>query len=356
MHGQDAHATGSRYHRQTLLPQIGSSGQARLAAARVLLVGCGALGTVIAEQLVRAGAGFLRIVDRDIVELTNLQRQVLFDEADVREQTPKAVAAFNRLRQINSAIAIEPVVADVHSGNVEELAGIAPGQKPVNLILDGTDSVETRYLLNDVSVKHAVPWIYGACVGTVGRAMAFLPPTTACLRCVFPAPMGVGELPTCDTAGVFSPVPAVVASLQVSAALKILVGQPSAAGQHLFMVNLWENQLRAVCADDSKRDDCVACGVRRYEFLDHRASSATTSLCGRNSVQVRPATGAKLDLDQLAGKLRNAGDVERTPHLLRCRLQTGALDLTVFPDGRLIVQGTNDKERARSVYAKFIGA
>lgn len=347
-----------RYHRQTLLPQIGVAGQAQLARSRVLIVGCGALGTVLAEQLARAGVGTIRIVDRDIVELTNLQRQVLFDEADVSEQAPKAVAAGLRLARINSQITIEPIVADLHAGNVEELAGLEASGKPVDLILDGTDSVETRYLLNDVSVKHSVPWVYGACVGMVGRMMAIRPPITACLRCLFPTPPGPGELPTCDTAGVFSPVSAVVASLQASAALKLLAGQSQAVGDELFILDLWNNRLRATSTADAKRADCITCGQRRFEFLDNRAGSATTSLCGKNAVQVRPPRNGKiLDLQSMARKLSGVATVERTPYLLRCRLgDQPEIKLTLFGDGRLIVDGTADAERARSIYARFIGA
>jgi adenylyltransferase/sulfurtransferase len=345
-----------RYQRQTLLPQIGPAGQDRLARARVLLVGCGALGTVMAEQLVRAGVGMIRIVDRDIVELTNLQRQVLFDEQDVREEVPKAIAAANRLARINSTVTIEPVVADVHAGNVEELAGLVAGPR-VDVILDGTDSVETRYLVNDVSVKHALPWVYGACVGTVGRALAICPPATACLRCLFAQPSGAGELPTCDTAGVFSPVPAAVASLQAAAAIKILLGKSEAAGEQLFVMDLWENRLRAISTAHAKRPDCIACGRRHFEYLEHRAGSATLSLCGRNAIQIRPNGKATIDLGELAAKLAAAGTVEKTPYLLRCRLfEPADVKLTVFGDGRLIVHGTADTDRARSIYSRFIGS
>jgi molybdopterin/thiamine biosynthesis adenylyltransferase len=346
-----------RYHRQTLLPQIGKIGQARLSAARVLLVGCGALGTVLAEQLVRAGVGNLRIVDRDVVELTNLQRQVLFDENDAKEGRPKAVAAAKRLGGINSSVTIEPLVVDLHAGNIEELAGLEAGGGRADLILDGTDSAETRYLLNDVSVKHGLPWVYGACVGMEGRMMAIRPPTTACLRCIFPSPPGPGELPTCDTAGVFSPVAAIVASLQAAAAIKLLVGDYESVGQELFVLDLWKNRLRTTPTLDAKRGDCVACGLRKFEFLDSRTASATTSLCGRNAVQVRPAGRVMVDLMLLAEKLGSAGPVERTPHLVRCQLQGAEdLQLTVFGDGRLIVQGTGDSDRARSIYARYIGA
>src|ERR1019366_9198861 len=237
-----------RYHRQKLLPFIGDDGQARLDKSRVLLVGCDALGSVIADQLVRAGIGHLTQVDRDIVELTNLQRQVLFDEADARDGVPKAIAAGNRFKAINSSVTIEPIVMDVHSGNIEELAGVlpssrsgrpegalastaaeqsAPSGRPlrgVDLILDGSDNVETRYLINDVAVKHGIPWVYGACVGVEGRVMLIRPGQGPCLRCVFPNPPEAGELPTCDTAGVLGPAAAIVASMQVIASIQFLTG------------------------------------------------------------------------------------------------------------------------------------
>ncbi|HWE03987.1 MAG TPA: ThiF family adenylyltransferase [Tepidisphaeraceae bacterium] len=347
-----------RYHRQTLLPQIGPDGQLRLAASTVLLVGCGALGSVLAEQLARAGVGHLRIVDRDIVELTNLQRQVLFDEQDALKQTPKAIAAARRLRQVNSSVAIEPLVVDLHAGNVEGLAGVGEHSRRVDLILDGADSAETRYLLNDVAVKHGIPWIYGACVGMSGRMMAILPGHTPCLRCLFPTPAGPGELATCDTVGVFSPVSAIVASLQAAAALKLLAGRRELVKTELNVIDLSDGGIRAISAVDARREDCIACGRRRFEFLDQIIDGAAVSLCGRNAVQVRPASkSANIDLSSLAEKLSGVGVVERTPFLLRCTLNMpGDLLLTVFPDGRLIIRGMADPESARSLYARFIGS
>jgi adenylyltransferase/sulfurtransferase len=354
-----------RYHRQVLLPQIGPAGQARLAGSRVLLVGCGALGSVIAEQLVRAGVGFLRIVDRDVVEWTNLQRQVLFDESDARAALPKAVAAQQRLSRINSTVTIEPVVADVHSGNVESLAGIgrrvaevttpADARSGVDLILDGTDNVETRYLINDVAVKHGIPWVYGACVGTDGRVMPVLPGTTACLRCVFPEPPAGPELPTCDTAGVLGPVAGVVASLQAVAALKLLSGNAHDIAPHLWTADLWAGRMRTLTVD--RRDDCPTCALRQFQFLA-RPAGQSTSLCGRRSIQVRPAAiDLRLDLDAAARKLMRVGEVERTPYLVRCRLREPvAVELTLFADGRMIVSGTTDPENARSLYARYVGA
>ena len=345
----------TRYHRQTLLPQVGLEGQARIGRARVLLVGCGALGTVIAEQLVRAGAGMLRIADRDIVEMTNLQRQVLFDEQDVKEQLPKAIAASRRLARVNSQVKTEPLVVDVHGGNIEDLAGFGPGGQPMDLILDGTDNAQTRYLINDVSVKHGIAWVYGACVGTEGRCMVIRPPATACLRCLFPQPPGPGELATCDTAGVLASAAAVVASLQVAAALKLLVDD--SAEPQLITLDAWDGRFRTIDTTDARRADCVCCGLRRWEFLDNPLTGGSVSLCGRNAVQVRPdGNDLNLNMDRMAKKLDPAGAIHRTPYLLHCDLHEPArFRLTIFPDGRAIVHGTSDTERARAIYARFVG-
>ncbi|MEA2734349.1 MAG: molybdopterin-synthase adenylyltransferase [Humisphaera sp.] len=338
-----------RYHRQTLLPQIGPGGQERLTRSRVLLVGCGALGTVIAEQMARAGIGFLRICDRDLVETTNLQRQVLFDEADVTAGTPKAIAAAQRLRRINSTIVIEPHVVDVHSGNIESL------MDGIDLVMDGTDNAETRYLVNDATVKHARPWVYGACVGTGGRVMGIVPGRSPCLRCLFPDLPEPGALETCDTAGVLASAASVVASLQVVEAMKIILGDASAA-RELVTIDLWPLRIKTISTADARRQDCPTCGERRFEFLDVRPGAAATSLCGRNTVQVRPASnGTRIDLDAIAGRLEVAGEVERTAFFVRCTLRDGNLSLTLFPDGRAMVHGTADPAVARSIYARFIG-
>jgi adenylyltransferase/sulfurtransferase len=337
-----------RYHRQMLLPFVGRTGQDRLAASRVLLVGCGALGCVVAEQLVRAGVGHLVLVDRDVVELTNLQRQVLFDEADAAAGTPKAIAAAARLAAINSTVRVEPHMVDVHAGNVESLAA-------VDLILDGTDNAQTRYLLNDVAVKHRIPWVYGACVGTDGRVMTIRPGATACLRCVFPEPPAVGELQTCDTAGVLGPAIAVVAGYQSAAALKILTGHPQAADAGLITIDFWNNRHRAI-ETGGPQEHCPCCGDRRFEYLERPIESATAALCGRNSVQVRPASPAQIDLRTLGDRLHSAGKVERSAYLLRLHLhQPADVMLTIFPDGRCIVQGTTDLARARTLVSQYVG-
>jgi molybdopterin/thiamine biosynthesis adenylyltransferase len=341
--------SGDRYHRQTLLPQIGAAGQARLASSRVLLVGCGALGGVIAEQLARAGVGSLRIVDRDVVEWTNLQRQVLFDEADARRGIPKAIAAARRLARLNSEVKVDPVVADLHSGNVESVA------EGADLILDGTDNVETRYLINDVSVKHGIPWVYGACVGTEGRVMPVLPGRTACLRCAFPQPPAGADLPTCDTAGVLGPVAAAVASVQSVAAIKLLTGNVADVRSELWSADLWAGRIRTTVVE--RDPNCRACSRHEFEFLDRPAGQSTT-LCGRGAVQVRPAeANIRLDLSAAAQKLKGVGDVELTPYLVRCRPRgDGRVELTLFADGRMIVSGTTDQDNARSLYARYVGA
>jgi adenylyltransferase/sulfurtransferase len=338
-----------RYNRQKLLPFIGDAGQAKLDNARVLLIGCGALGSVVAEQLARAGVGHLIVVDRDVVEWTNLQRQVLFDEAHARGGIPKAIAAAERLAAINSSICVTPTVADVHAGNIEEFAAGA------DLIVDGTDNAETRYLLNDAAVKHNQPWIYGACVGTDGRMMTIRPGITACLRCIFPEPPVVGELQTCDTAGVLGPAIAVIAGYQAAAAIKILSGHPDSTNGGLLTIDFWKNRHRTI-ETGTPRSDCPCCGQRQFHFLDRPTASTAASLCGRNSVQVRPATPMKIDLKNLADRLARFGKVESSPYLLRSHLTDPAgITLTIFPDGRCIVQGTEDLARARTLVSQYVG-
>jgi len=334
-----------------LLPQIGRAGQEKLLRSRALLIGCGALGTVIADQLARAGIGFLRIVDRDVVELTNLQRQVLFDESDVGESLPKAIAAARKLARVNSSIAIEPHIADLDSRNIERFVG------DIDVILDGTDNVATRYLINDAAVKLRKPWIYGACVGTEGRVMTVRPGEAPCLRCIFPNPPAPSELPTCDTAGVLGSAAGVVASLQSVACIKLLTRERDAIASELMSIDVWTNRFRAVELTNARRADCPTCALKRFEFLDARADSV--SLCGRNAVQVRPTNGgiSEFALPAIEIKLRPFGQTTRTPYFVKCSLREHAsIELTVFPDGRTIVHGTSDRARARSICARYVGA
>ena len=338
-----------RYHRQMLLPFIGQAGQSKLLSSRVLLVGCGALGGVIAEQLVRAGVGHLTLVDRDVVEWTNLQRQVLFDEHDASQGVPKAIAAARRLSAINSSVRIDPHVVDIHAGNVESFAN-------VDLILDGTDNAETRYLLNDVAVKHSIPWIYGAGVGTDGRMMTIRPGIGPCLQCIFPEPPGVGELQTCDTAGVLGPTIAVVAGYQASAAIKILSGHADATDTNLLTIDFWKNRHRTIDTG-GPRTGCACCDQRQFVFLDRPVEATAATLCGRNSVQVRPATPVRIDLKQLAVRLGAVGTIESSAFLVRSHLtEPAGTTLTIFPDGRCIVQGTTDPARARTLVSQYVGS
>ncbi len=341
----------NRYARQILLPQVGDAGQERLARSRVVVIGCGALGTVAADYLARAGVGHLTIVDRDIVEETNLQRQTLFTTTDVLAGTPKAVAAAERLTAVNPRIVVVPFVADVHQDNVESIIGV--DENRADVIVDGTDNAETRYLVNDACVKHGVPWIYGAAVGVEGRAMAIDSPRTPCLRCIFPEAPLPGDMQTCDTAGVLGPAAGVVASLQAAAALRLMVGD--GAVNELVTINAWTMRLRNISTTDARRADCPTCNQRRFDFLN-ATSSATSVLCGRDSVQVR-LSERRLDLAQIGTQLAKVGTAERTPYLLRfVPRDPDSFRLTLFADGRAIVHGVTDPGRARSFVAKWISA
>ena len=461
-------ATG-RYHRQQILPMIGEAGMARLRQASVLLIGVGALGGTIADQLVRAGIGRLRLVDRDLVDWTNLHRQVLFSEQDARDATPKAIAAAARLAAVNSDVALDPLVLDVHSANIEQLAGfppetatatatglasrgrqspglstprpdpLRPGQSGVthkfgeasplscplplgvgvgrglprqadsllrldtlpnlpigglspttpfraDLILDGTDNAETRYLINDLAVKHGIPWIYGACVGVEGRIMPILPGRGPCLRCIFPQSPRSGELATCDTAGVLGPAAAVVAALQASLAIRILAsdgsdgwsalrtGPSSTVGTdaviassssppnqdpiHLLSLNAWTLRVHTLDVTNARQPDCPACGLRRFDFLSLPLEINAATLCGRRAVQVRSGLATStLDLAEIARRLASAGQVQALPYLVRCKLtDSPQITLSIFADGRTVVDGTTDIAQARSLVARYVGA
>ena len=337
-----------RYVRQMRYPPLGEAGQQRLAESRVLLCGCGALGSVIANTLTRAGVGFLRLVDRDFLELNNLQRQVLYDEDDVRANLPKAIAAAEKLRRINSQIEIEPLVADIEAGNIESMC------QGVHLILDGTDNFETRFLINDAAVKLKLPWVYGGCIGDEGQTMTILPGQTACLRCLIPEPPPPGTTPTCDVAGVLGPIVNVVASLQSNEAIKILSGNEKAVSRSLTVLELWDNRIHQVDVSNLREKmDCPTCRHGEYPWLSGQRGSHSAVLCGRNAVQLSPPQGASLSLDELAAKLSAVGQVMRNRYLLRVKVDEYLI--TVFPDGRAIIGGTDDIAVARTVYAKYVG-
>lgn len=334
-----------RYSRQILFSGIGDEGQRRLLAARALIVGCGALGSAQAESLARAGVGALRIVDRDFVEPSNLQRQTMFTESDAEQRLPKAVAAANHLRQINSDIEIEPHILDINYSNIERLLD------GCDVVLDGTDNFATRYLLNDGCVKHKQNWIYGAAVGSYGVTMTIRPHETACLRCVFEEAPPAASAPTCDTSGVIMPIISIVSAVQVSEALKLLTGRIEDLHGSLMQFDVWRNEWRRI-GSGGPRPDCKTCGLGVYETLSALAEGAAV-LCGRDAIQISPLQPTRLNFSSLAERLRRAGEVNFNEYLLR--FKTGQFELTVFQDARSIIRGTNDIPVARSLYAKYIG-
>jgi len=333
-----------KYSRQILFPPIGAEGQEKLLKSGAVILGCGALGTAQASALTRAGVGTLRIVDRDFVEESNLQRQILFDEADARERMPKAVAAARKLKRINSEVKVEGVVEDVDSRNIERLVS------GFQVVLDATDNFEARYLLNDVAAKHGLPWIYGAVVASYGMTMTILPESTACLACLFPSPPE-GAHETCDTVGVISPAVFWVAAIQVTEALKILLGRRQELHGAMLAYDIWKNQLQEI--RPRKNPHCRVCGAREFAYLD-RAAPTHTSLCGRDSVQIHAVPARQLDLAELSTRLEQFGRVRANEFLLIFAVD--AYELTIFSDGRAIVKGTHDPAVARSLYAKYIGA
>ncbi len=336
-----------RYIRQMRYPPFGEQGQKRLAEGRALVCGCGALGSVAANTLVRAGVGSVRIVDRDFVETSNLQRQVLFTEDDVARHIPKAVAAAERLRAVNSQVEIEPVVADLDNTNVRKLC------EGVDVVVDGTDNFETRFLLNDMAVKHGLPWIYGGCIGAEGQTMTILPGETACLRCLMHECPPPGSTPTCDTAGILGPIVGVIASIEAIEAMKILSGNQETISRSLTVFELWNNRIRQVDVS-SLRDqvDCPTCKGGEFPWLSGKQGSHTAVLCGRNAVQLS-FPGSTVSLERLERELQNVGRVTRNQFLLRLDVQQ--YEVTVFPDGRAIIGGTDDVAEARTVYAKYVG-
>jgi len=336
----------NRYSRQTLFVEIGRDGQKKLSSSSVLLVGCGALGASHAETLARAGVGKLKIVDRDFVEFSNLQRQSLFSEDDAQERLPKAIAAKNRLLKVNSEIEVEATVADVNHSNIEVLI------KDCNIVLDGTDNFQTRYLINDACVKHNKTWIYGAAVSSYGVTMTIIPQVTPCLRCIFEEIPGVGSSPTCDTAGVIQPIISIVSAVQTTEALKILVGKTESLHQSLMQFDVWQNDWRKIKLG-APNADCKTCGQRNFEFLEAKNVEFSAVLCGRDAVQISPLITADLDLQALAQRLKTLGEVKQNEYLVR--LKYDIFELTVFRDARAIIRGTDDVSAARSIYARLIG-
>jgi len=360
-------ADHARYHRQMLLPEIGPAGQQRLLDSHAAVIGCGALGSCIADSLARAGVGRLTIVDRDLLDLTNLQRQVLYDEQDLADGLPKAEAARRRLARINSTIAIDAIVDDVNPSNVEAIVSDA------TVIVDGLDNFETRYLLNDVSVKRGIPYVYGGAVATHGMTATFLPHASPagrpprewddyvgpCLRCLFDAAPPAGTSLTCDTAGVLGPIVGVIANMQAAEAIKILTGRFDAVSRDLTTIDLWHGEHQSLnIAGAHRAGECLCCGQGKFEHLCGEFAGATASLCGREAVQIVPRAASQTDLAALAARLEPHGRVEHNRFLLRAHVRdsTGPIDLTVFPNGRAIIKGTSRPEIARGIYAKYVGS
>jgi len=341
----------ARYSRQILYEKIGVEGQRRLSASRVVLIGCGALGTVLANTLVRAGVGFMRICDRDFIERDNLQRQVLFDEEDIAAGLPKAEAAAVKLRRINSAVTIEPLVIHVNPENIERLADGA------ELLLDGTDNFETRFLINDFAVKTRRPWIYGAVIGATGLCMTVIPHDTPCLRCVFEDAPPPEMNPTCDTAGVLAPAVNLVASLQAVEALKLLLGRKDEINRHLVHLDAWSGRLMNMKVQSSYEDgNCPCCKRSEFEYLNGKFAAATTTLCGRDAVQVQPGGSNRIDFAAITQKLQPVSTGPVTHNRFMLKAAVDGYELTLFPDGRAIIKGTHDPDKARSLYAKYFGA
>lgn len=339
----------ARYARQNRFAPIGNNGQQLLASSRVVVVGMGALGCVIAQHLVRSGVGYVRIIDRDIIEWSNLQRQILYTEQDVLSLLPKAQAAANHLRAMNSSVTIEPIVADLTATNADELLA------DVDLILDGSDNFSVRYLINDYSVTHNIPWIYGGAVGASGMTMTILPGKTPCYRCLFNDPPPPGTTDTCETAGVISPVVDIIGSLQATEAIKLLSGNEKSLHGTLFQVDLWNHAWLPISIAHSKKNDCRCCGELRFEFLDEQLTGpAAAALCGRNSVQISPSQTVTLQLEELAERLKIVGKITSNRFLLRIELEAD-LTLVLFRDGRAIIQGTDQLTKARSIYADLLG-
>ena len=334
----------NRYIKQILFSKIGEQGQKKLLNSSVVIIGCGALGSVIANNLARAGVGKIKIVDRDFVELDNLQRQILFDEEDARKSIPKAIAAVEKLKKINSTISLEAKVCDVNPTNIEEIIDDA------DIVLDGTDNMETRFLINDACVKNNIPWVYGAAIGATGLTMDIIPGKTPCLRCVIAKLPPAGALPTCETAGILNTITNIIASLETSEAIKILVNDES-INRKLIYFDAWNSSLDKI---EIKRDEnCSTCVKREFSVLNAEETSWSAVLCGRNAVQVRPPKQTKISLENLGQQLAKVGEIAHKGYVLFFKIDS--YELIIFPDARAIIKGTTDIPMARSLYAKYIG-
>ena len=337
-----------RYSRQILFQHIGEERQKVLMSSSAVIIGCGALGTVSSSYLTRAGIGQIRIIDRDYIEESNLQRQILFDENDISENLPKAIAAQRKLQKINTKVKIEGIVTDVNYANIEELT------QGVDIIIDGTDNFETRFLINDFCVKNSVPWIYGACIGGRGVVMNIIPSDTPCLRCVFETMPQIGSFPTCDTAGVIGPIAGIIASIQVTEAVKILSEDYESINKTLIEIDVWNTKFRQIDVSGLKEiNNCPTCKLHNYTFLEAEDGVMATFLCGKNAVQVMSRNRGNIDLRQLEQRLGSVADVSCNAFMLKFKVKDH--EFTVFPDGRAIITGTADSSTAKTLYSKYLG-
>jgi molybdopterin-synthase adenylyltransferase len=335
-----------RYNRQVLFPPIGREGQVKLTQSRVAIIGMGALGTVLATQLVRAGVGFVRLIDRDIVETSNLQRQALYDEDDAEQSLPKVIAAQEKLVRANRDVEIEALVADLTWRNAEPLLA------DVDVIVDGSDNFQVRYLINDVAVKHGIPWSYGGAVSSYGTTGFIRPGITPCLVCLFGRDHGGGHA-TCDTVGVIAPIVSIIASFQVAETLKYLTGNAQSLASGLIYVDAWTTALESV-EYPPRNPDCPCCSMREFPSLAVQADTLAISMCGRNTIQVRPHTAKPLDLKRVAQRLKQMGEVRQNAFLLQCHIHDD-LHITLFQDGRALIHGTDDPVVAKNTYARYVG-
>ncbi len=339
-----------RYRKQMLFQEFGEQGQICLRSSQALLVGCGALGTVIADSLTRAGIGTLRIVDRDFVDLSNLQRQVLFNEEDVANHEPKAIVAARKLKAINSEVIIEPHVADVDHQNILSLC------ENIDIILDGTDNFETRFLINDASLETGIPWISGGVLGASGQVMTFAPGKTACLRCLIDSVPAHTE--TCDTAGVLGPAVNLIASLQVVRALQLISQPEKTPDRRMTVIDIWEGSFQQIDLTSLwEKNDCLACGGDERIWLQGKRGSQTTVMCGRNAVQITPPEKKQIDFEQLKQSLESSGEINSNPFLFWfCPSEKPGIEIHLFKDGRAIIKGTEDLAEAKTIYARYLGS
>ncbi|HEY41197.1 MAG TPA: thiazole biosynthesis adenylyltransferase ThiF [Dehalococcoidia bacterium] len=333
-----------RYLRQTVFPGLGEEGQRKLSESYVAIIGCGGLGSMIATSLVRAGVGKIRVIDRDFVEYQNLHRQILFDENDIKNELPKAIAAEWHLRRINSSVEVEGVVADVNPGSIE---GLISG---VDLIMDGLDNYEGRYLINDVSLKHGIPWIYGAAIAASGMTTSIIPGKTPCFRCLSLSAPERSVVGTLETAGILGPVPFIIGSLQSTAAIKLLTGKPEME-QHLTVIDIWQGTFQRL--KTGYRKDCPAC-QGKYEYLEVEPPAETTSLYGQNTIQVLSTSGGEITLSELAKQLARTKEVIYNEFMLRF-MADDEREMVVFPDGRALVRNTTDEALAKALYDRYVG-